>query len=71
MDGEVFVFPIFLNKPEKVPHWPDSSEGKESGVGGTSAFGGTQDRSLRLPAALVFSFPYRTPGTCDLGVAGS
>ena len=40
-----------------MPHWPDSFEGSESGAGGTSALGVIQDRSLRLPAALVFSIP--------------
>ena len=43
MDGEVFVFLIFLSKSEKVPRWPDSFEGKESGAGGTNALGGKQD----------------------------
>ena len=67
MDGEVFVFLIFLSKPEKVPRWPDSSEGKESGAGGTNALGGKRDGSLRLPAALVSSFPRLHSGNTPTG----
>lgn len=67
MDGEVFVFLIFLSKSEKVPRWPDSFEGKESGAGGTNALGGKQDGSLRLPAALVFSFPRLHSGNTPTG----
>lgn len=44
-----------------MPRWPDSSEGNESGAGETSALGGIQDGSLRLPVALVFSIPVKTP----------